>query len=220
MKSFPRVVQSRVIGYPRRRRDSEVYARRGLSPGTQELLILTERERREHGLKVGTDVVRCVTSLRPLSTNCKTLTERVFEADFMERGAKCWLIRTNGEPSNRLQKYLKGTPEEARRTSPCQAREEWWRFTMPNPPSVLVATGFSGGRPKAVRNAVGAIAVGSVSGVFGLRHQAAKEMVRALHVSRFHSRIVAHANGLRKVEVGQLETFLHRKAASLHSPSR
>lgn len=210
----------RVIDYSRRRRDSEVFARRGLSPGTQKLLILTERERKENGLKVGTDVVRCVTSLRSIGADCQTLTERVFNADVMKRGAKCWLIRTDGEPSKRLREYLNGTPKASRRTSTCQARKEWWRFTMPNPPSILVATGFSGARPKAVRNAVGAIAVGSVSGVFGLGDEAAKEMVRALHVSRFHSRIVAHANGLRKVEVGQLETFLHRKVTSLRSRSR
>jgi len=81
---------------------------------------------------------------------------------------------------------------------------------MPECPSVLVASGFNGARPKGVRNDIGAVAVGSVSGVFGLTDPQARAFTVALHASRFRSRIVAHSNGLRKVEVGQLETFLSR----------
>src|SRR5206468_13007736 len=108
-------------------------------------------------------------------------------------------------------KYLESVPQQIRKTSTCLRRDEWWRFTMPLPPSVLVASGFNGTRPKAVRNEIGAVAVGSVSGVFGLSHMKARTFVVALHASRFRSRIVAHSNGLRKVEVGQLETFLSRQ---------
>src|SRR5205823_4745709 len=112
---------------------------------------------------------------------------RAFERRFVKAGIKCWLIRTNKDPSTRLKKYLENVPEIARRTSTCDNREPWWKFTIPEAPAVLVATGFSGARPKAVRNAVGAVAVGSVSGVHGIHGVAAKQLVAALARARFRS---------------------------------
>ena len=200
-----------VIEYSRASQDRDVFVRRGLSPGTQEALTLSEQERLANGLHIRADVVRCITSLRPIPRNTRTLTRGTFDRHFRDAGAKCWLIRTDGTPSRRLSKYLESVPEQTRKTSTCLQRDAWWRFTMPVPPSVLVASGFNGARPKAVRNEIGAIAVGSVSGVFGLSHMKARTFVVALHVSRFRSRIVAHSNGLRKVEVGQLQTFLLRQ---------
>lgn len=199
-----------LIRYSRRTRDSKVFARRGLSPGTQDVLTLTERERVDNGLHARTDVVRCVTSLRAIPPNRRTLTKCLFDKRLKDAGAKCWLIRTDRQPSVRLKKYLKGVPKEKRQTCTCALRDDWWCFTMPESPSVLVATGFIGARPKAVRNAVRAVAVGSVSGVFGLTESEVCRLADALHAARFRSRIVAHANGLRKLEIGQLETFLSR----------
>lgn len=206
----PTGTQSGLIYYSRGSRDRKVFARRGLSPGTQEVLTLTEQERVDSNLHIRRDVVRCVTSLRAMSGTCRTLTRAVFDKKYRDSGAKCWLIRTDRSPTSRLKKYLESVPEEKRNTSTCDVRDEWWRFTLPESPSILVASGFNGARPKAVRNAIGAIAVGSVSGVFGLTAQQARELTNALHVARFRSRIVAHSNGLRKVEIGQLETFLAR----------
>ena len=206
----PTGTQSGLIHYSRRSRDREVFARRGLSPGTQEVLTLTEQERVDNGLHIRTDVVRCVTSLRVVPATCRTLTRAAFNKHYRDSGAKCWLIRTDRAPTPRLKNYLKRVPEDKRRTSTCDARDEWWRFTLPESPSILVASGFNGARPKAVRNSVCAIAVGSVSGVFGLTVQESRQLANALHVARFRSRIVAHSNGLRKVEIGQLETFLAR----------
>jgi len=202
--------QSGLIHYSRRSGDREVFARRGLSPGTQEVLTLTEQERVDNDLHIRTDVVRCVTSLRVISGACRSLTRAVFDKKYRDSGAKCWLIRTDRVPTSRLKKYLERVPEEKRKTSTCDLRDKWWRFTLPESPSILVASGFNGARPKAVRNAIGAVAVGSVSGIFGLTAQRARELTNALHVARFRSRIVAHSNGLRKVEIGQLETFLTR----------
>jgi hypothetical protein len=217
----PTGAQAGLIQYSRRSRDREVFARRGLSPGTQQALILTEQERVDNGLHVRTDVVRCVTSLRAIPPDFRILTKRRFDRHFQDAGAKCWLIRTDREPSSRLKKYLGSVPEDKRQTSTCSLREDWWRFTMPDRPSVLVATGFTGARPKAVRNAVRAVAVGSVSAIFGLPEPKATRVVDALHVARLRSRIVAHSNGLRKVEIGQLETFLsrHDRRRRLRGPS-
>lgn len=213
-----------VIRYtrPSRARDNDgrVYAQRGLSPGTQEVLTLTEMERVSSGLEIDRDVVRCVTSLRRVSDRCKTLTESVFNRQYKNAGAKCWLIRTGDAPSARLRKYLDGVPAKKRQTSTCEQREEWWRFTMPTPPDVVVASGFNGARPKAVRNAAGVVVVGSVSGIYGLRAAAAKRLVDKLHAARFRSGIVAHSNGLRKVEVGQLQTFVDRHTKLLGARSR
>jgi len=138
------------------------------------------------------------------------LTTKGFERDFRDAGRKCWLVRTNREPSPKLKTYLEGVAEAQRNTSTCVDREVWWRFPMPEKAAVLVASGFRGARPKAVFNEVGAVAVGSVTGVHGLHGSGARRLVELLHISRFRSRVVAHSNGLRKVEVGQLETFLSR----------
>jgi len=65
---------------PYRRADqSKPYAKRGLSPGTQEFLTLTESERAHLGLVVGRDVVPCITSLRHISADVKVLSESVFK---------------------------------------------------------------------------------------------------------------------------------------------
>lgn len=196
-----------VIPYSRSRSE-QAYARRGLSPGTQQALVLTEGERAHHGLRIGADVVRCVTSLRNLPSNLSTLTPHAFDKHFRNDGMKCWLIRTDREPSSRLKGYLTSVPTAQRKTRTCKDRVEWWRFAMPAIPSVLVASGFVSKRPKSVINNAGAIAVGAVYGIYALKQKSSLRVVKAIRSSNFMSNIVAHSNGLRKLEVGQLETFL------------
>ncbi len=183
--------------------------RRGLSPGTQEVLTLTEGERVRFGLQVDSDVVPCVTSLRTLESECEVLTDAVFRRNYRDAGLKCWLLRTDRTPSARLRAYLDEVPPQKYRTSTCLQRDLWWKFTMPDVPSVLVATGFRGARPKAVRNDVQAIAVGGVSGVYGLTGAKSREVVEAIGRADISSQIVPHSNGLRKLEMGQLATLLN-----------
>lgn len=64
-------------------------AKRGLSPGTQKVLTLTEGERVHAGLRVGSDVVRCVTSLRQLPAGIIQLSAEVFNAHYRDAGLKC-----------------------------------------------------------------------------------------------------------------------------------
>jgi hypothetical protein len=200
------------LRYSRSSDGAPIVAHRGLSPGTQEYLTLTEAERAAHKLRIGVDVVRCVTSLRPANASWRQLTQSRFDRYYKDAGAKCWLIQTNRSPSRRLQEYLQKVPRVGRQTSTClrrqEAGEKWWRFKMPPTPRILIGTGFSGARPKAVQNVINAVAVGSVSGIFGGGNCNAAHILRALHSVRLRSRIVPHSNGLRKLEVGQLETIL------------
>jgi predicted RNA methylase len=188
--------------------NEEVYAKRGLSPGTQEVLVLTEGERVRSGLRIGTDVVPCVTSLRPLAPDCEVLTDAVFREKFRLADHKCWLIRTDSELSGPLKSYLAHVSAAKYQTATCLSREHWWQFTMPETPDLLSATGFCGARPKVAVNAVGARAVGSVAGIYGVGRAKQRVLVRRLKGLKLSKRIVSHSNGLKKVEINQLNTLL------------
>lgn len=195
-------------GHPKS--DQTVFVKRGLSPGTQEVLTLSEGERVRLGLQITLDVVPCVTSLRSLAPNCLALTDKVFRTQFRGKGAKCWLIRTDRPPSSRLKAYLDGVPRSKRATRTCDLREEWWKFTMPQGPAVIVASGFRGPRPKAVMNRIGALAVGAVFGVYGLSR--ARARLFALHVRALDltGRLVSQSHGLKKLEPRQLYSLVSR----------
>ncbi len=186
---------------------AKVAAKRGLSPGTQEYLTLTEGERARCGLKRNVDVVPCITSLRMIEDDASALTEATFQAEFVAPGRKCWLVRTDRTPGVRLQRYLDSVPEEGRRTSTCTKRPTWWKFSMPSAPALLMATGFRG-RPKVMINEVGAIAVGGVCGIHGASAKQAKKIAEALRREDYDGRVVSHSNGLLKLEINQINALL------------
>jgi hypothetical protein len=185
-----------------------VRVRRGLSPGTQRWLVLTEPERARNALRIGRDVVPCVQSLRVLGEQRARLTPAAFEQHYRGAGVRCWLIRTDHVPSRALIDYLDSVPVGDRDTVTCNARTTWWQFVMPEPPAVLVSSGFRGAAPKVVVNEVGARAVGAVSGIYGLSRSAALLLRRKIRRLDLRSQIVAHSNGLRKVEIGQLQALI------------
>jgi hypothetical protein len=187
---------------------TKVFARRGLSPGTQEVLVLTEGERVRSGLRIGTDVVPCVTSLRPLDAGCQVLTADVFKEKYSLPGHKCWLIRTDRRPSRALAAYLSAVPSRKYQTSTCLGRDKWWQFPMPTIPALLSATGFCEERPKVVDNVLKARAVGSVAGIYGVPKTRRRSLVRRLGRLSLAERIVSHSNGLKKLEINQLNTIL------------
>ena len=199
-----------VVRYASRSESSkeDVYAKRGLSPGTQEVLVLTEGERVRSGLRIGIDVVPCVTSLRPLGQDCEVLTDAVFREKFRVAGHKCWLIRTDREASSTLKSYLTHVSTSKYQTATCLSRDCWWQFTMPETPDLLSATGFCDSRPKVVVNAAGARAVGSVAGIYGVSKTKQRQLVRRLKGLKLSKRIVSHSHGLKKVEINQLNTLL------------
>lgn len=182
---------------------------RGLSPGTQKVLTLTEGERVRSGLEIGRDVVPCVTTLRNLPGTISSLTDEAFKQYFREPGQKCWLLRTDRECSAALRAYLRVVPPTEYQTATCLERDEWWRFKMPPVPVLLIAQSFRGEFPKAVKNTVGARAIGGVAGIYNVNEAQSEKIVAGLGGLDIRDRIVAHSNGLRKIEINQLNTLLH-----------
>ncbi|MFP3532138.1 hypothetical protein SB768_22645 [Burkholderia sp. SIMBA_043] len=199
--------RSAVLAYTRHP-ESGLRAKRGLSPGTQKALVLTEGERARFGLKRGRDVVPCITSLKPLDYSDTTLDEETFRLRYVTAGKRCWLIRTDLDPSERLLSYLESVPEQERQTATCQGRDLWWAFKLPSPAPILIASGFRGDAPKVVGNGIAAISVGGVCGIYGAQGRRVREVIRKLSTFNFRSRVVAHSKGLMKVEIAQLNTVL------------
>ena len=83
---------------------------------------------------------------------------------------------------------------------------------MPNAPDALVATCFKGRAPKALLNSAGAIAVGGVAGVHDAGREGARKFLDRLGRMDLRKRMVAHANELFKLEIGQLNTLLREEA--------
>lgn len=154
------------------------------------------------------DVVPCITSLRHLDSAHGNITEYVFNKHFRLAGLKCWLIRTDREPRRSLRDYLASFPVGEYQTATCLSRDHWWKFAMPETPPILVATGFRGERPKIVINDVNARAVGSVAGIYGVPQTKRHSFVRAFQSLELSDRIVPHSNGLKKLEIHQINAIL------------
>lgn len=201
---------SGVIPYQRRNgiRLNAPRAKRGLSPGTQKVLTLTEGQRVRAGLQIDRDVVPCVTSLRHIPNNIKDLDNQNFKTLYRTPNQKCWLIRTDTTPSPALQAYLAAVPEDCYQTSTCLERIPWWKFVMPGIPDVLVSMSFKERFPKTVRNSSGVRAVGGVYGIYNLLPSQVEQIVSGPETLDITDGIVAHSNGLRKIEIGQLNTLL------------
>jgi hypothetical protein len=199
-----------VVAYRKRSelKNRSMYAKRGLSPGTQRALVLTESTRLKYQLVENRDVVPCVTSLRPIDDSCNAITPKIFEESFRDSGVRCWLVNTAEPPSKLLEEYLAAVPDADRETATCTQREEWWRFAMPAVPSIIAATGFTGDRPKIAANKCGARAVGSVAGIYGVSEDDESEFIRGFCALRLDGRIVSHSNGLRKVEINQMNALI------------
>jgi hypothetical protein len=181
---------------------------RGLSPGTQKVFVLTEAERARLGLKPGRDVQRCVTTLRHLGTDTVVLDETTFNRVYREAGHRCWLISPEAALGGPLRAYLDSVDPAAYATATCLERETWWRFVMPETPVALLATCFKGRSPKAVLNVAGTIAVGGVAGIHQASADWATGFLRHLSTLDLATRIVPQANGLLKIESGQLNTLI------------
>ncbi len=197
---------SNVLQYSSRLKD--IFAQRGLSPGTQEVFCLTEGERVHNGLHLRSDVTPCLTSMKSLPKEVKVLTRRNFERYFVDTGEKCWLIRSDRELSTRLKDYLAGVKKERIQTSTCQIRDTWYQYKIPPTPNLLYSTGFTCFGPHIVENAVKAIAVGSVGGVHISSKLPYRNIAQKLRKYNFESRVVNHSGLLKKLEINQLNTIL------------
>ena len=195
-----------VLDYAKR---GTIWALRGLSPGSQKIFTLTEGERIHAGLNKR-DVIPCVTTLRNVSRNLRTLSRAAFQKHFVQAGQKCWLIRSyETERSRTLNAYLEAIPKKDRQTYTCRNQEPWFKY-LPHPvPRMLFSSGFTKFGPKVLINSVGAHAVGSVWGVHAKNKLPLRHLQAYLLGINFEKQVVAHAKTLKKVEVKQLNAVLN-----------
>jgi methylase of polypeptide subunit release factors len=195
-----------VLDYAKR---GKIWGLRGLSPGSQKIFTLTEGERIRTGLSKR-DVVPCVTTLRAVPRNVRTLSRAAFHKYFMQAGEKCWLIQSYGEKrSDTLNSYLESIPARVRQTYTCQNQTPWFNY-LPHPvPQILFSSGFTKFGPKVLINSVGARAVGSVWGIHADRKLPVRRLQAHLLKIDFEKQVVAHAKTLKKVEVKQLNAVLN-----------
>lgn len=186
---------------------------RGLSPGSQKAFTLTEAERARCGLKIGRDVVPCITTLRALPVELDDLSHAAFQTYFRNAGQRCWLLQTDGKPSRKLMAYLSTVEVETRTNYTCASRRPWWRYEIPPAPDALMATSFKGSRPKLVMNTTGARAIGGVAAINGMDDAMRRRFVEAFESRSVADRIVAHAKGLHKIEIHQINGLLAEVSA-------
>ncbi len=213
MKVYPKKMitgsNCSVLNYEKRK---NIWALRGLSPGTQKVFTLTEGERIHNGLGMN-DVTYCVTSLREIPKELEALDEKSFRKHYIDANKKCWLIRSdksNKHLSKSLMDFISNIPEAVRNTSTCRNRDIWYAFA-PHPVStILYSSGFTHYGPKFLINKIGVIAVGSVHGIHSETDISINDLVRYLRNMNFQKRVVAHAGALKKIEVRQMNSVLNK----------
>ncbi|MEW8459258.1 MAG: hypothetical protein AB2653_03015, partial [Candidatus Thiodiazotropha endolucinida] len=132
-----------------------------------------------------------------------------FRKYFVDKGERCWLIRSDRDKLSReLTEYLKHVPENIRDTATCNMRDIWYRFKLPRTPEALFALGFVKKGPKFVENQIKALPVGAVGGIHSRNKSITSEVVRELRTKLLTPRVVAHSNTLKKIEINQLNSLL------------
>ena len=193
---------------------SSVWARRGISPGSQTVFVLTERERRRWKLK-RTDVVPAITSLRGFPNECAVLTRTAFASHFVQKGRRCWLIKSSSNSiSSNLKAYTRRVPVSQRDTATCREQSPWYAYEKISPPALIFHSCFTRASPKVVVNRLKAIPVGTTYGVYSSKELRRYALRGYLAKYPFRSKVVPHASKLRKVEVRQLNYVLgkwHRR---------
>jgi type I restriction-modification system DNA methylase subunit len=194
------------------RKNYIVYAQRGFSTGSQEFFVLTEKERVANGIKRA-EVVPCVTSLRKLSLDDEILDGTLFKSEYVNRGHKCWLVKTDGDIlSENLRKYLEKVPEGTRENWTCKNRDVWYYYRTPKAPAILYACSFKNGkRPKMLKNDIKARNISAVHGIFVNESLISIDSILAkLRKMNFLKGTVPTINDIRKIEVGQMNGILNR----------
>ncbi len=195
-----------VLGYEKR---GNIWALRGLSPGSQKIFTLTEGERVRIGLRKQ-DVLPCVTTLRDVPRGLRSLSQPAFQKHFVQAGRRCWLIRSfDDKLSCSLKAYLDSVPAKAHQTYTCRNQTPWFKYSPHPVPKILFSSGFTKFGPKVLINSVGAYAVGSVWGIHGEGELRVRCIQDYLLRENFEDRVVAHAKTLKKVEVRQLNAVLN-----------
>ena len=205
-----RTVRRPLFPYDRKR--GAAYAQRGLSTGSQDVFLLTEQARRDEAIP-SSSVVPCVATLRPLPSNLNRLDTAAFNRYYVLNGERCWLLRTDvQEIHSSVMSHLEASPPAVRKNTTCRSRMPWYSYRLPSPPKILYASAFSRTRwPKAVVNAIDAVNVGSVHGIYvTTRGVSPMRLLRRLQETDLRKGTVALDFGMRKIEVAQMNGLLKR----------
>jgi predicted RNA methylase len=206
---------AKVLEYAKR--GENIWALRGLSPGSQKIFTLTEGERIHFGL-TKKDVVPCVTSLKKAPPSLKLLTPASFKKHFVDAGARCWLIKSYRKKlSPTLRAYLAAVSEKLRDNYTCCNQTPWYNYAPHPTPQLLFGSGFTKFGPKVLINSIGARAIGSVWGIHSKTKLARRQLQQHLLAINFEKKVVAHAKTLKKVEVRQLNTVLNAFVQKNHT---
>ncbi|MFC4924175.1 Eco57I restriction-modification methylase domain-containing protein [Delftia deserti] len=189
-------------------RTEENFAQRGLSPGGQHIFCLTEGERIHHRLLKGIDVVPCITTMRHWKDDITSLTDHQFDRLYVNKGMRCWLLKTWEPPSPQLMAYLDSIPKEKRDNYTCNQRDTWWKARPHQPADIIYSSAFVGPAPKFLMNTVKAIAVGSIQGIHKVKPKNRSVLRKKLIAIDYGARVVAHSGRLRKIEVGQMNKIV------------
>ncbi|WP_200379505.1 class I SAM-dependent methyltransferase [Rubrivivax gelatinosus] len=196
------------LSYERARTGTK--ALRGLSPGSQDFFVLTEEFRQRYRLQRERDVVPAITSFRHLSTDQRTLTERLFRDEYVNAGRRCWLINPVGEPSRELTGYLATATAELRANYTCAKRAVWWKSSVPPPAQILYSSGFKTAAPKMFKNEAVAVHVGAIHGIYCAPKKSADKLLTQLLAMDFSKRVVPLSRGFLKIEVNQMNAVLNQ----------
>ncbi len=202
----PSGTKNKVLKYTRR--VENIYSQRGLSPGGQKIFCLTEEERLHNRLRIGADVVPCLSSMKSLCDNVKVLTEAAFKKYYINEGQRCWLIRSDKKLSSRLNTYLGSVDKELRDNWTCSNRSIWYEYKFPKISQLLFSSGFVKHGPQVIENKICAVGVGSISNIFINKNGACRYIANNLREYDFESRIVNQSRQLKKVEMNQMNTVL------------
>lgn len=174
----------------------------------KKIFCLTEESRNKFGLKIGVDVVPCVTNLKCIDNKLKVLNRRAFEKHYINKGERCWLLSPTSTPSDELQAYLDSIDETERDTYTCRNQSPWWCYRPHQAPDILYGSGFTSFGPKVIVNAVGAIALGTVHGVHKVKGITKLELREKIASFDFERQVVSHSGALKKIEVNQMNYVL------------
>jgi hypothetical protein len=183
------------------------YAFRGLSPGGQDVFVLTEGERLAKGIPRKA-VVPAITSLRQLPQQGVQLTDASFTKNYVRAGRRCWLLNTAGVVDPAVLQHLSKAPKAVRQNYTCSVRKPWYKYGMPRAPDIVYASGFNGEEPKFFLNSAGVRVVGGVHGIVLAPGSIGRQVVSKLRSTRFRGKVVVHAKGLEKIEVRQMNAVL------------
>jgi hypothetical protein len=199
--------KSGVLSYEDR---GELWAMRGLSPGSQKLFALTEGERIRCRL-TKRDVVPCVTTLKTLPRELSILSTITFNKYLRNSGERCWLIKSfASKRSKALNAYLDSVLPADRDTYTCRNQHPWFKFRTHPIPKLLISSGFTKFGPKLLINSIGATALGGVFGIHGKLPGSVRRLRNDLLTVNFERQVVPHAAELKKVEVKQFNAALNK----------